>query len=144
MFLFVEWIREVQESPLGTGTRGQRGDAPSPWNGVLRKEPKNRDVPEPGLRNFPGKETGHPGFTGPFSTRLNLGGSPENESDTEPAPGGPETGKRWRKGRREDLPWTDPSSGETTPDTHFAPIGFQMIYLLNLLGIENSLKSKKL
>jgi len=67
----------------------------------------------------------------------------ENESEPEPAPGCPETGKGRRVGQREDLPWTGPTSGEMPPETHFPLIGSQMIYLLNLLGIENSLKNKR-
>ena len=67
----------------------------------------------------------------------------ENESEPEPAPGCPETGKGQRKGQQGDLPWTDPTSGEMPLETDFPLIGSQMIYLLNLLGIENSLKNKK-
>jgi len=103
----------------------------------------NRDVLEPGFRDFPGKETGHPGFKGPFSTCRNRGGSPENKSETEPAPVRTETAKRRRKAHGEYIPLTDSPSGEIPPDTHFSLIGSQMIYLLNLLGIENSLKNKK-
>lgn len=40
-------------------------------------------------------------------------------------------------------PWTASTSGEIPPDPHFPLIGTQMIYLLNLLGIEASLKNKK-